>query len=270
MKTDTTTQGTWKGAYGADGFDISQDSSSNNPTIPSYATVNINGAGTGAWALSTTDVRGLQKGALNSTDRIAAAWYTATSFSVDVRITDGQSHQVALYAVDWDHFNRNETISVVDDASGTVLDTRTIGNFDNGVYLVWSVKGSVTFRVTNNVNGSFADLNGFFFSTPTPPLYKGASASNSPGQLNTSGGFQTSVPLDSGPTVSVALNGLDPTTTPPVQSPTIAITKKVTTFDRSRSLLQRIDKFSVKPGLQAMTIPSRVSKVESVTEVRIK
>ena len=37
------------------------------------------------------------------TGRIAASWYSATSFTVDVDLTDGQAHDLALYCVDWDN-----------------------------------------------------------------------------------------------------------------------------------------------------------------------
>ena len=42
--TDTTTQGNWETSYGSSGFDVSQDPSPNNPSLPSYATLNITGA----------------------------------------------------------------------------------------------------------------------------------------------------------------------------------------------------------------------------------
>ena len=55
-----------------------------------------------------------------------------------------------------------ERIDLVDDATGTVLDTRTLSNFRNGIYLAWDVTGSVTIRVTNlNPNGN-AVLSGLF------------------------------------------------------------------------------------------------------------
>ena len=55
--TDTTTEGNWKGTYGTSGFDVSQDPSANNPTLPSYASVSVNGNLT--WTTATSDPRGL-------------------------------------------------------------------------------------------------------------------------------------------------------------------------------------------------------------------
>ena len=165
VKTDTTTQGNWKTAYGADGFDLAQDPSANNPTIPAYATVNVTGASTYTWVPSTTDVRALQKTAVGSTDRVASTWYSGSSFSIDVHLNDAKTHQLALYALDWDPLNRNESITAIDDATGTVLDTRTVGAFSGGQYLVWNVTGNVTFVVKNTGNSN-AVLSGLFFGGP--------------------------------------------------------------------------------------------------------
>ena len=71
VNTDTTTAGTWKGIYGADGFNIVDDAVS----YPSYVTVTPSGNSDYIWASSTADVRGLQK-ASSTTDRIAACWYS--------------------------------------------------------------------------------------------------------------------------------------------------------------------------------------------------
>ena len=119
LSTDTATRGTWKGAYGSDGYNVINNASH----YPSYATVAPSGQSSYTWAPSTADVRGLQK-ADPATDRIAAAWYSPSSFTVDVNLTDGQAHEVSLYAVDWDSTARAETVQVIDASSGAVLDTR--------------------------------------------------------------------------------------------------------------------------------------------------
>ena len=75
VSTDTTTQGNWRNAYGADGYDIAADTSAGNPKLPSYATLGITGASPYTWAGSTTDVRALQNSA--NTGRIAATWYSS-------------------------------------------------------------------------------------------------------------------------------------------------------------------------------------------------
>src|SRR5581483_3169412 len=100
------------------------------------------------WASSTTDPRALQ---LPGGGGIASTWYSAGTFNISLSFTDGQTHQVALYAVDWDLKARNQTIKIVDPLNpANALDTRTISNFSNGIYLVWDVSGSVVIQVTNN------------------------------------------------------------------------------------------------------------------------
>src|SRR5262249_12010632 len=76
VKTDTTTQGSWNGVYGSDGYNVSQDG---NTKIPSYAQVGFGSQANYTWAGSTSDVRALQKPE-NLADRLAACWYSGASF----------------------------------------------------------------------------------------------------------------------------------------------------------------------------------------------
>jgi uncharacterized repeat protein (TIGR01451 family) len=153
---DTATEGSWHGVYGADGYSVANDTQS----IPSYATFGLQNEQNWTWAASTTDPRALQTG--SGTGRIAAAWYLNGTFTVDVNMTDGKLHQFALYAVDWDNNGRVETVQVVDANTSSVLDTRSLSSFSNGVYLVWNVSGHVKINVTLNT-GINAVVSGVFF-----------------------------------------------------------------------------------------------------------
>ena len=104
VKTDSVAQGTWKGVYGGDGEAINGDGTN----YPGYAQVSMSGQGPFVWTASTADVRGLQKAA--ATDRIASGWYTFTNMSTDVNLIDGNTHQVAMYFLDWDAGARAERI----------------------------------------------------------------------------------------------------------------------------------------------------------------
>ncbi len=157
VKTDTTTQGNWKGTYGANGYNVIGDSTS----YPSYVTVTPAGQSSWVWAASTSDVRALEK-ASSTTDRIAATWYSSSNFSIDINLSDTNSHQIALYMLDWDSNLRTQTITIADPASGLVLDTRSISSFGNGEYLVWNITGHVTITVTRT-GGSNAVVSGIFF-----------------------------------------------------------------------------------------------------------
>jgi hypothetical protein len=79
-----------------------------------------------------------------------------------VNLTDSNPHQFSLYAVDWDLNGRTETIQVVDANTNAILDTRTLSNFSNGVYLVWNLSGHVRINVIW-AGGVNAIVNGVFF-----------------------------------------------------------------------------------------------------------
>jgi hypothetical protein len=160
VQTDTTTQGSWRNAYGADGYDIATDTSFGNPKLPSYATLGITGASTWTWAASTTDVRALQNSA--NIGQIAAAWYSSTSMSFNLNLNDGQSHEVSLYAVDWDNKGRSELVQIIDPTTGKVLDTEAIGQFQGGAYLTWNLTGNLVIKVTS-VGAANAVVSGLFF-----------------------------------------------------------------------------------------------------------
>jgi hypothetical protein len=92
---DTTTAGNWKGAYGADGYDVINDT----VAYASYVTVTPSAVNVFTWAGSTTNVRVLLKAA-SSTDRIAATWFNPSSFLIDMVFNDGLQHRVAIYCLD--------------------------------------------------------------------------------------------------------------------------------------------------------------------------
>ena len=53
--------------------------------------------------------------------RIAACWYTSSSFNIDVNLTDGATHRIALYLLDWDLNNsRVVRIDVLDATNNTL------------------------------------------------------------------------------------------------------------------------------------------------------
>jgi thymidine phosphorylase len=105
--------------------------------------------------------KALQK-AGSTTERIAAIWYTSTNYSLDVSLSDTNTHQIALYALDYDG-GRAVKVDVIDKATGTIMDSRSLSSFGSGVYLVWTIKGSVTFKITNANPSSNAGISGIFF-----------------------------------------------------------------------------------------------------------
>jgi subtilisin family serine protease len=172
VKTDSTTSGSWRGVYGAEGYNIINASSA----YPSYVTVSPSSNSSYTFAASTTDPRGTQKPS-PATDRIAACWYSSSSFSTDLAFNDSATHQVAVYLLDWDGYGggRSERVDILD-ASGTVLDTRSVSSFGNGQYLVWNLSGHVVVRVTNTNSASNALMSAILFggsgsSTPSTAAF---------------------------------------------------------------------------------------------------
>lgn len=167
LKTDTTTEGNWQQVYGSQGYDVIDGISS----LPSYAQLSTSGTNNWYWTLKSTDPRALEDG--GSSNRISACWYSPTSFTVNLDLTDGQTHQLALYLLDWDGLGggRSEQVQILDGATGNVLDTEDASNFTNGEYLVWNVSGDIQIRITNL--NSNAVLNGLFLgsgaATIAPP-----------------------------------------------------------------------------------------------------
>jgi len=179
VKTDTSTQGNWKGVYGGDGWNVLMDTSANNPTYPGYATVTPGTHTTGVWAAGSLLPNCLQKPAAGSAIRTAGVWYQK-SWSMNVSVTG--THQLALYLLDFNNAGYAETITIKDTSSGTVLDTRSASNFNGGVYLVWNVSGNVTVTFTGAAGG-WGVLSGVFFggggsTAPTQPAGLSAALSS--------------------------------------------------------------------------------------------
>jgi len=159
---DSTTQGNWIGVYGSQGYNIIGASASQ----PSYATVSVSGETPNNWASPTSDPRALQ--IPGGASRIAASWYSGTSFTVNINLTDGQAHDVAIYALDWPEYGRSEQIQVQNASSGAVLDTETISNFNTGLYLRWQLTGDVNIQFSS-LGGINTVVSGLFFDPPPQP-----------------------------------------------------------------------------------------------------
>ena len=134
------------------------NSVSNNWTF----VVTITGASQFSWTL-TQDPRALQQTVGSA--RTASTFYMSNNtgiFSLDLNLTDGKTHQVALYFLDWDHSNRWEGVTIFEAGTQNRLDARTISDFERGAYLVWNVTGHVTIQI-EDANGV---VSGVFIGPP--------------------------------------------------------------------------------------------------------
>ncbi len=101
-----------------------------------------------------------------SANCIASTYYASSNFTIDVNLTDGNQHRIALYLLDWDSTRRAETISIVDPSTNTVLNAQpAYSSFNGGVYAVYNIQGHVQIKV-QRAAGANAVLSGIFFDTP--------------------------------------------------------------------------------------------------------
>jgi YDG domain/Bacterial Ig-like domain (group 3)/MBG domain (YGX type) len=162
---DTTTEGSWIGVYGSQGYNVIN--ATNGVHYPAYATVTPAGNTPYTWAANTNALPALQNP--SGSGRIAAAWYASTSFTVDVDLIDGLSHNLELYFLDYDTTSRSEQVVLSDANTHAVLSTQTVSSFHTGVYLSWTIAGNVLITITKQA-GPNAVLSGLFFdSTTTGP-----------------------------------------------------------------------------------------------------
>ena len=196
---DSTTEGSWIGVYGSQGYNIINSGVS----YPSYATVTPAGNTSDTWAASTSVTQALQD-APPGTSRIAACWYSSNSFTVDVDLTDGQSHNLELYLLDYDSTARSEQIVFTDANTHAVLSTQSVSSFHAGVYMNYTISGNVLITFTKT-GGANAVLSGLFFDPLASTTTTGVSSSLNPSTSGQSVTFTATVSDTSGgvPTGSV-------------------------------------------------------------------
>jgi hypothetical protein len=158
---DTTTIGNWRGKYGADGYNVIGKA----VLYPAYAQVVASSSKQDwIWNDPTSDSRALTTP--DGSSRVAGCWYSSTGFDIDLNFTDGKTHRLAAYFLDWDYAGRSEKLELLDATTGTVLQTLNLSGFSGGVYHIWDLKGHLKLRVTK-VAGPNAVVNGLFFQ-PSP------------------------------------------------------------------------------------------------------
>lgn len=155
---DSTTGGNWKGSLGRDGHVLIGDTTA----LPPYGSLAPSGHSQWIWQSPTDNPVALER--FGSEARLAACWYSPTVFDIAFNMTGNSPRRVSIYALDWDGLNRTEQIEVLDPVNGMTLDTHTISNFVDGVYLSWEVTKNVIIRVTP-VNGPNAVISGIFFDS---------------------------------------------------------------------------------------------------------
>ena len=152
---DTTTQGTWQGNYGDLGYLIVGDWISlleNVEITPTGHALHI-------WKDNNGQAQALRKASGGA--GIAAAWYSPGEFGVEIQVSDSTPRLISIYFLDWDALGRSQSVRVLNAATGEILDSRTVGEFQEGLYLSWRIQGKASFRLINEGPDS-AVLSGIF------------------------------------------------------------------------------------------------------------
>ena len=189
------------GVYGTQGYNVINDSGVN---YPSYATVTPAGNKSYTWAASTSAAPGPPGCSVGNEPDRGLLVFEPPSFTVDVDLTDGQSHNIELYLLDYDTTSRSEQIVLTDANTHAVLSTQTVSSFHDGVYLNYTISGNVLITITKT-GGSNAVLSGLFFDPPPVSTTTGVSSSLNPSTSGQSVTFTATVSDTSGgvPTGSV-------------------------------------------------------------------
>lgn len=90
---------------------------------------------------------------------------------INTNVSGSTERYISIYYLDWDSTVRTMTVDAMNAQTSAVLDTRTVNNFNGGLWFTYRVKGNIKFRITKTggVNAVFSGV--FFdtaFTTPTP------------------------------------------------------------------------------------------------------
>jgi len=172
---DTITSGDWGGVYGSEGYVLCAylldgDTVQDLRKLPAYvSSISYSKQQGKQWAEKVKDQRALSTGEQNEYPRNAGAIYTqdplATlqTMTVDIQMDHQESHQIALYFVDWESTGRRVAVEMFDlDSKRLLAPVRVVSDFAGGKYLIYSYDAPVRFRI-NHVRGPNATLSGIFF-----------------------------------------------------------------------------------------------------------
>lgn len=186
---DSKTSGNWGGVYGRDGYVLFDYKGNEKPkeSLPSYVeSVTCHSGRFVQWQTSTHDGRALAPDRSNKGPRVASAYYSrptswkagkenlyspssrswgwgqATMY-VDIHLKQARNFRLALYAVDFDHKARKETVDILSMPSLVLAaPIQMISDFQGGKYLIYECHGSVRLRI-NADRGPDAVISGIFF-----------------------------------------------------------------------------------------------------------
>ncbi len=171
-------QGTWVGAYGADGYALLNWNNGSDLVSLPQSSLFVDQASRHQWSGATSDVRALQSP--DASTRRAECFFDGDQVRMRLVFSAAYSGTLHVYAVDFDALGRRENITVND---GSGPRTATIStDFSQGVWVNAPISvgagGTVTITVTRTA-GQNAVVSGLFLggAPATPPAPGGVTAS---------------------------------------------------------------------------------------------
>ena len=157
----TAPQGSWVGAYGADGYDLLAWNGSSDLSALPQSTLAVDSGAQYQWNTATADVRALQSPDLTS--RRATTAYQGSQLRLHLTFNSAYSGTVHLYALDWDSNARRESITINDGSGPRIAIVGTA--FNDGAWIHASITvaagGQVAITVDSTA-GANAVLSGVF------------------------------------------------------------------------------------------------------------
>ena len=168
---DDKTCGNWGGVYGRDGYVLIDYDGGGKPkeSLPSYVeSVTCHSGRYVRWPNSGDDSRALAPDRSNKGQRIASAHWNwgQSTMAVDIRLKHAHNYRLALYAVDFDRKERQESVDIYCVPSLVLAaPVQVIWHFEKGKYQIFDCHNSVRLRI-NVVRGPDAVVSGVFFDPP--------------------------------------------------------------------------------------------------------
>ena len=170
-------QGTWVGAYGADGYALLNWNNGGDLVSLPQSTLAVDQGSRFQWSGATTDVRALQSP--DASNRRAACLCDGNQVRLRMVFSSAYSGTLHVYAVDFDSLGRRENITI-DDGSGPR--TATIStDFSQGAWVNAPINvaagGTLLITVTRTAGQNSVVSGVFLGAAPaTPPAPSGLSA----------------------------------------------------------------------------------------------
>lgn len=161
---DTSTGGDWRLRYGIEGSWIATGKAPDLKDSGRAASIRIEGSIPLLWDSDSADRRALMRPG-PAGGRVAAAFASQHSFSIEAGFPDSATRPFSIYCVDWLGLGLSQRVEMFDPAEPSViLDVRDFKVPTNGAYLVWSIQGRKVFRITNTSTApdSVAVVSGVF------------------------------------------------------------------------------------------------------------